>query len=62
MASGPGQQHAEIERMQIALLVDPFPLVDQHAVHQRDLAGRAAEGEHADLRPNVERLAEGWFG
>ena len=44
----PRQQHAEIQRMQEARLVDPLLLVDQDAVHQRDLAGRPAE---ADRQP-----------
>ena len=46
------QQHAEIERREIALLAQPFPLIDDDAVHQGDLAGRTAEGEAADLRPD----------
>ena len=60
----PGQQHAEIERVQEALLADPFPLVDEHAVHQRDLAGGSAEGQDADLRPDGKRFTEGggWCG
>ena len=56
---GTRQQHAEIERVQKMLFVDPFALVHQHAMHQRDLSGRAAEGQHADLRPDGERLPEG---
>ncbi len=59
---GPRQQHAEIQRMQEAVLGDPAPLLDEHAVHQRDLAGRSAEGQHADLRPDGEGLLESWFG
>ena len=27
-------------------------------MHQRDLAGRAAEGQHADFRPDGERFVE----
>ena len=56
---GPGQQHAVVERVQEARLADPALLVDEHAVHQRDLTGRAAEAEQADLRPGAERLAPG---
>ena len=40
---GAGQQHAIVERVKEPLLADPSPLLDQHAVHHRDLAGRAAE-------------------
>src|SRR6185503_15483786 len=53
-----GQQHAEVERVQVARLVDPLLLVDQDAVHERDLAGGAAETEAADLEPDAQRFAE----
>ena len=56
MASGPGKQHAEIERVQERLLADPFALVDEHAMHERDLAGRAAEGQNADPAPRRRAL------
>ena len=46
------QQHAEIERVQEARLVDPLLLVDQHAVHHGDLPGRPAEIDAADLQPD----------
>ena len=59
---GTRQQHAEIERVQERLLADPFALVHQHAMHQRDLAGRAAEGQNADPRPDGERFVEGGCG
>ena len=52
------QQHAEVERVQEARLVDPFLLVDHDAMHHRDLAGRAAEVDAADLEPCLEELAE----
>jgi hypothetical protein len=48
---GAGQQHAEVERMQEALFADPALLLDQDAVHDRDLAGRAAEAQHGDAGP-----------
>ena len=54
----PRQQHAEIERVQEARLVDPFLLVDHDAMHHRDLAGRPAEIDAADLEPDLEELAE----
>ena len=56
---GAGQQHAEVERVQEAALADPAPLLDQHLVHQRDLAGRPAEAQQGDPRPDPHRLAEG---
>ena len=52
------QQHAEIERVQETRLVEPFFLVDHDAVHQRDLPGRAAEIDAADLQPDLEGFAE----
>ena len=39
-------------------LVDPFFLVDQHAVHDRDLAGGTAEIDAAELEPEPEGFAE----
>ena len=39
----PRQQHAEVERVQETLLLDPFLLVDHDAMHHGDLAGRPAE-------------------
>jgi hypothetical protein len=55
---GARQQHAEVERVQIARLVDPLFLVDEDAVHHRDLPRRAAEPEAADLQPGPEGLPE----
>jgi len=54
----PGEQHAEIKRMQEAILGDPAALVHEHAVHQSDLPGGPAEGQDADLRPDGERFTE----
>ena len=56
---GAGQEHAVVQRMQEPRLVDPAFLLDQHAVHQRDLAGGAAEIDEPDLEPDRQRLAEG---
>ena len=56
---GTGQQHAVIQGVQESRLVDPFLLVHQDAMHGRDLAGRPAEAEQADLDPGPKRLAEG---
>jgi hypothetical protein len=52
----PRQQHAEVKRMQEALLVDPLLLLDQNAMHQRDLAGRAAETDAAYFEPDAKRF------
>ena len=62
MASGPGSSMQKFKRMQEAVLGDPPPLVDENAVHQRDLPRRSAEGQHADLRPDGEGLAQAWLG
>ena len=54
-----GQQHAVVERVQEAALGDPALLLDQDAVHDRDLAGRPAEAQERDAQPDAERLGEG---
>ena len=54
---GAGQQHAVVERVQEPRLADPALLLDQDAVHDRDLAGRAAEAERGDPRPDPHGLA-----
>jgi len=55
---GSGQHHAVVERVQKALLGDPaFPL-DQVLVHDRDLPGRAAEADEAELEPVAKCLAK----
>ena len=56
---GARQQHAVVERVQEPRLADPALLLDQDAVHDRDLARRAAEAEGGDPRPDAHRLAEG---
>src|SRR5205085_10820858 len=55
-----GQQHAEVERMQKSRLADPLFLFDQLRLHNRDLTGRAAEGNKSELQPELECLTEGW--
>ena len=55
---GPGQQHAVVEGMQEPVLADPALLLDQDAVHHRDLAGGAAKGERGDPGPDAHRVAE----
>ncbi len=55
---GAGEKHAEIQCRQIARLVDPALLVDDDAMHERDLAGRAAKREKPDLGPHLQRFSE----
>src|SRR5713101_1184308 len=45
--------------MQKAVFADPFFLVDDDAVHDGDLTGRAAERQGRDPQPDAQRLAEG---
>ena len=52
------QQHAVVQRMQEPAFGDPVLLLDQDAVHHRDLPGRAAEAEHGDPQPDPEGFAE----
>ena len=56
---GTRQQHAEVERVEVAPLVDPFALLHQLAVHERDLSCRSAEGQQADACPHLERFGVG---
>ena len=55
---GAGQKRAEIERVEEALLIDPLFFVDQHAVHQRDLRGGAAERQQGNPRPGAVGFGE----
>jgi hypothetical protein len=56
---GSRQQHAVVERVQEPRLADPALLLDEDAVHHRDLPGGTAEAERRDLRPDPDGLAEG---
>ena len=56
---GAGEQHAVVERVQEPVLADPALLLDEDAVHDGDLPGRAAEGERGDARPHPHGVAEG---
>jgi len=38
-----GKQHAECEHVLEAIVVDPLALIDEDAMHQRNLAGGSAE-------------------
>ena len=55
----PRQQHAEIEGREKLLLAEPFALIDDFAVHEGDLARRAAKGEAADAGPDFRGFGEG---
>ena len=59
---GPGQQVAEIECAQKRPLIDPFALVDQLMLHQRDLPGGAAEAEEANPGEGAQEIGEGGRG
>ena len=54
-----GERHAKVERVQEPALADPPAPLDELLVHDRDLAGRAAEADQAELEPEAEgtRLA-----
>ena len=54
-----GQEHAVVEGMQEPLGADPAALLDQLTLHDRDLAGWAAEGLQRDGEPGPDGLAEG---
>ena len=53
-----GQQHAVVQRVQEPALPDPAVLVDEVALHDGDLAGRAAEGLQRDREPRLDGLPE----
>ena len=55
---GARQQHAIAQRMQEALLADPFLLVDDDAMHDRDLPGRAAERQRRNAQPDAKRFGK----
>ena len=54
---GARQQDHEVERIQVGALVDPAPLLDELAMHDRDLRDRPAEGNQPQPEPVPERLA-----
>ncbi|MNF83274.1 hypothetical protein D3C84_655950 [compost metagenome] len=53
-----GQQHAIVERVQKAPLGDPAPPFDQLLVHDRNLPGRPAETDEAELDPEAQGFAQ----
>src|SRR5262245_38223487 len=52
------QQHAIVESMQEPLFRDPALLLDQNAMHDRDLPSGTAEAQRRDAKPGPERLAQ----
>ena len=56
---GAGQQHAVVERVQKTPLADPAFLVDQDAVHDRDLPGGPAETQRRDPGPGADGCGKG---
>ena len=56
---GARQQHAVVERVQEPRLGDPALLLDEDAVHDRDLPRRAAEAQQRDARPRPGRFGKG---
>ena len=58
MRLGARQQHAVVQRVQESLFADPALLLDQDAMHHRDLPGRPAEAKRSDPRPGPRRLGE----
>ena len=55
---GSGEHHAEGEGAQEFGLVQPFPIVHQFAVHERDLCGGTAERQKADTGKGAEEIGE----
>lgn len=54
----PRQQHAEVQGGQVFLLGQPFSLIDDLPVHERDLSRRSPERQAADPRPDLHSLPE----
>ena len=54
---GAGQQHAVVQRVQEPVLADPALLLDEDAVHDRDLAGRSAEAESSATRSQTRNAS-----
>src|SRR3954452_1835043 len=58
MGFRPRQQHAVAQCMQKPVLADPFLLVDNDPVHDRDLTGWAAKTERGHAQPDPKRFTE----
>ena len=57
MARKPGRS-AVVERVEKALLPDPFLLLDKKAVHYRDLSSRSAKRQRGDPSPDQDGFAK----
>lgn len=55
---GAGEQVTEIERVKEILLGNPFSLVHQLAMHQRDLPRRPAKAEQPNARERPQQIDE----
>ena len=55
---GTGQQHAIAQCVQETLFADPAFFIDENAVHDGDLPGRAAKRQQADAHPGASGLGE----
>ena len=51
----PGEEHAEVQRVEEPLLTDPSPPLHELGVHEGDLARRPAEIDETEAQPE-ERL------
>jgi len=54
---GTGEQHAIVEGVEEPVLTDPPLLLDEDAVHHRDLTGGTAERECRDAQPDPKSFA-----
>ena len=52
------EEHAVIQRVEEAAFGYPVLLLDENAMHHRDLPSRSAEAENGDTHPHDERFAE----
>ena len=55
------KKHAEIQRMKKTAFTDPFQLVHEKTVHDRNLTGRPTKTQNADFQPDEHRLIEADF-
>ena len=55
---GARQQHAEAQRAEEVLLIEPLFLVDDDPVRQGNLRRRSAETQNTDASPDSQRLPE----
>ena len=53
------QQHAVVQGVQEPRFADPSLLLDEDAVHHRDLAGRTPEAQRGNAAPHTDGLTQG---